>query len=351
MSDETGRQAAGNAADVIRRAHAPGESPQPGDGGSPGGVGSSGDVPIWRPAAPLRQPVLFVNPRSGGGRAVRAGVVGRARELGVAVVVLEPGQGLESLIEEAVGAGADALGVAGGDGSQSVVAAAARAHGLAFVCVPAGTRDHFARDLGLDRRDPVGALDAFADGLEGRIDLGEVNGRIFLNNVSVGIYGDAVQEAAYRDAKTRTLLATARARLAPVAEAHGLRVVDDRGREHVDPAVLLVSNGPYAVERPAAPGARPSLASGRLGIILLDAPGGAARPPGRSWTAAGLGVQAIGPVHAGIDGEAAGLAPPLAFTIRPAALRVRIPARDAAASPPRRPDLTLARHTSAHRRW
>ena len=125
MSEETSRQAAGNGADVIRPAHAPGESPQPGDGGSPGGVGSSGNVPIWRPAAPLRQPVLFVNPRSGGGRAVRAGVVGRARELGVTVVVLDSGQRLGSLIEEAVGGGADALGAAGGDGSQSLVAAAA----------------------------------------------------------------------------------------------------------------------------------------------------------------------------------------------------------------------------------
>ena len=45
----------------------------------------------------------------------------------------------------------------------------------------------------MDRRDPVGALDAFTDGLEGRIDVAEVNGRTFLNNVSLGIYGDAVQ--------------------------------------------------------------------------------------------------------------------------------------------------------------
>ena len=116
---------------------------------------TASDDPAMSPtstaAAPLRQPVLFVNPRSGGGRAMRAGVVERARELGVAVVVLQPGQRLGTLIDDAVRGGADALGAAGGDGSQSVVAAAARAHGLAFVCVPAGTRDHFARDLGLER--------------------------------------------------------------------------------------------------------------------------------------------------------------------------------------------------------
>jgi diacylglycerol kinase family enzyme len=286
----------------------------------------------WRPAPPPRQPVLFVNPKSGGGRAVRAGVVERARERGIAVVCLEPGQRLGALVEEAVADGADALGAAAGDGSQAVVAAAARSHGLPFVCVPAGTRDHFALDLGLDRRDPVGALEAFADGLEGRIDVAEVNGRTFLNNVSLGIYGDAVQRAAYRDAKVRTLLATARARLDPTAEAQELRLVDDLGREHAHPAVVLVSNGPYALERPSAPGRRPALDSGRLGVIVLDEPGGGPHPPGRSWTATRLEVRAPGTVHAGIDGEAVDLTPPLAFVIRPAALRVRIAARGAGAS-------------------
>jgi diacylglycerol kinase family enzyme len=286
----------------------------------------------WRPARPPRRPVLFVNPRSGGGRAVRAGVVERARKLGIEVVVLSAGDRLQPQVDEAVARGADALGAAGGDGSQSVVAAAARAHGLPFVCVPAGTRDHFARDLGVDRRDPVGALDAFTDGLEGRIDVGEVNGRTFLNNVSLGIYGDAVQQAAYRDAKVRTLLATARARLGPTAEAPGLRLVDDLGHDHAQLAVLLISNGPYALERPPAPGARPALDSGRLGIIVLDGPGDGPHPPGRSWTATSLEVSAPAPVHAGIDGEAVELTPPLAFAIRPSALRVRISARDAAGS-------------------
>ena len=163
---------------------------------------------------------------------MRAGVVARARERGIAVVVLDAGRPLRALVDEAVAGGADTLGAAGGDGSQSAVAAAAAAHGLPFVCVPAGTRDHFARDLGVDRRDPVRALDAFTDGLERSVDLGEVNGRTFLNNVSLGIYGEAVHQAAYRDAKVRTLLATARARLGPSAEAPGLRLVDDLGREH-----------------------------------------------------------------------------------------------------------------------
>jgi hypothetical protein len=164
----------------------------------------------WRPVAPPDHPVLFINPRSGGGTAVRLSLDRRARERGIEPVVLESGQDLSAVVADAVGRGADALGMAGGDGSLAVVAAAAGTHGLPFVCVPAGTRNHFARDLGVPRRDVEGALDAFTAGLERSIDLGEVNGRPFLDNVVLGFYGDAVRREGYRDARMRTLLVAAR---------------------------------------------------------------------------------------------------------------------------------------------
>ena len=167
----------------------------------------------WRPAAPPRRPVLLINPRSGNGRATRAALAEHAREQGIEAVVVTPEQSLAGLVRQAVEGGADALGMAGGDGSLAVVATAALTHGLPFVCIPAGTRNHFALDLGIDRRDVVGALGAFADGVERRIDVGMVNGRLFLNNVSLGVYADAVRHPAYRDAKLRTLLETARAGL------------------------------------------------------------------------------------------------------------------------------------------
>jgi Diacylglycerol kinase catalytic domain len=171
----------------------------------------------WQPADPPRQPVLFVNPRSGDGRAARAGVAEQAREQGIEVVLLSPGQDLAALARAAAAVGADALGMAGGDGSLAIVAATAAAHGIPFVCVPAGTRNHFALDVGVDRRDVTGALGAFTDGVERRIDVAEVNGRTFLNNVSLGVYGDAVRSPAYRDAKMRTLLETAAEVLGPSA--------------------------------------------------------------------------------------------------------------------------------------
>jgi diacylglycerol kinase family enzyme len=285
----------------------------------------------WSPADPARRPVLLLNPRSGGGAATRAGLVDLARDRGIEVVGMTPGQDLRELADQTIAGGADALGMAGGDGSLAVVAAAAAAHGLPFVCVPAGTRNHFALDLGVDPLDAPGALDAFSDGLERRIDMGDVNGRPFLNNVSLGVYGEAVRQSAYRQAKARTLLGAAARVLGPSGQAPELHLVDDAGREHTRLAVVLVSNNPYALEGPA-PGTRPSLDSGTLGILLLDAPGNR-HPPGRAWSAPDFEVDLPAPVHAGIDGESAMLSEPLLRCIlRPAVLRVRVSSGHAGAA-------------------
>ncbi len=141
---------------------------------------------------------------------------------------------------------------------------------------------HFALDVGVDRHDVIGALDAFTDRVEHQIDMAEVNGRAFLNNASLGIYGDAVRSSAYRDAKVRILLETAAEVMGPSAEAPALYLVDDLEREHRDLAVVLVSNNPYALDRPLARGTRPTLGGGQFGIVVVDAPGDSPRPLGRA---------------------------------------------------------------------
>jgi diacylglycerol kinase family enzyme len=278
----------------------------------------------WVRADAPQRPVLFINPRSGGGRSGRARLAEAASERGIEPVVLEPGDDLGALADRAAADGADVLGMAGGDGSLATVAFAASAHGIPFACVPAGTRNHFARDLGLDPDDLVGALDAFTEALEGSIDLGDVNGRPFLNNVSLGVYGAAVQRESYRDAKARTLFETAAQVLGPSAELPGVRLVDDLGVVHTDPAVILVSNNPYALHGPARTGMRPALDSGRLGVLVLHRPAGAPQRAGRGWTARSLEVTAGSAVTAGLDGEAIRLEPTVHFSIRSRALRVRI---------------------------
>ena len=255
----------------------------------------------WKPVARPRRPWSSSIPGPAAARG-SAGVARRARELGIEPVVLEPDHDLAALVADAVDRGADALGMAGGDGSMAVVAAAACAHDLPFVCVPAGTRNHFARDLGVQRGDVVGALEAFTDGLERRIDVGEVNGSVFVDNVILGFYAEAVRTRGLPRRTAETLLSTAQEALGPRAPASGLAIVDDRGAEHREPAVVIVSNNPYAVDRRVAVETRPRLDTGRLGILVLDRP--PARPPGERGPRPRRGHRARRS-HAGRDGEAA----------------------------------------------
>lgn len=293
----------------------------------------------WERVEPPRQPVLLINPRSGEGKAARAALADRARERGVEPVVLGPGDDLATLVAIAVDKGADALGMAGGDGSLATVAAAAAQHDLPFICLPAGTRNHFALDLGVARHDLLGALDAFTAGVERRIDMAEVNGRPFVNNISLGVYGDAVQRSGYRDAKLQTMLDTLHEVLSSTVPTPELLITDDLARPHTSPLLVLVSNNEYAVEQPLARGSRPRLDGGRLGIIALERPRGVPgrsnveRPQVSAWSAPSLEIAATAQVLAALDGEAVTLRPPLKCTTRPAALRVRISRHHPGASP------------------
>ena len=284
--------------------------------------------------SPLKRAVLFYNPKSGGGKAERFHVAREAHARGVEPVELHLGDDLGTLVRDAIENGADAVGVAGGDGTQAIVAAIAAERRLPYVCVPAGTRNHFALDLGVDRDDVVGALDAFTTGRERVVDLAEVNGRVFVNNVSLGVYAEAVQSAGYRDAKLRTLADTVPTVLGPGGEGLDLRFTGADGHEHQTSAVVLVSNDPYRLGRVLGSGTRPRLDAGTLGITVAgdDTEGGAGKRVAE-WSAPSFEVRSDGQVAAGIDGEAVKLDPPLQFRTRPQALRVRIAPQHPGASP------------------
>jgi hypothetical protein len=167
-------------------------SPAPGANAAERAPNAQHPVPLER-APKAQHPVLLMNLKSGGGKAERFRLVDRCRERGIEPVVLHPGDDLRQLAQDAVADGADLLGMAGGDGSQALVASVASRHRIPFVVVPAGTRNHFALDLGLDRDDVPGALDAYEDGVDTKVDLAEVNGRVFVNNASMGVYAKIVQ--------------------------------------------------------------------------------------------------------------------------------------------------------------
>ncbi|HEY7075212.1 MAG TPA: diacylglycerol kinase family protein [Solirubrobacteraceae bacterium] len=281
------------------------------------------------PAPAPAHPVLFWNPKSGDGKAERVGLAEQARARGIEAVELKLGDDLATLVRAAVERGADALAMAGGDGSQAIVAAVASEAGLPYACIPAGTRNHFALDLGVDRDDVVGALDALVDGRERVVDLGEINGRVFVNNVSLGLYAEAVQQEGYRGAKIRTLLDTVPALMGPEGKPLDLRWTGPDGDAHATGTVILVSNNTYRLGRAVGSGTRPRIDDGLLGIAVLDAGGRG----WRQWSARTFEVGSGAPVPIGMDGETLLVEPPLRFRIRPRALRVRIAPSHPGASP------------------
>ncbi len=290
-------------------------------------------------AARPEHPVMIWNPKSGGGKALAANLADEARARGIAPIELKPGDDLTQLVRDAVAGGADGLAAAGGDGTQALVASIAAANDLPFACIPAGTRNHFALDLGVDRDDLVGALDAFVNGGERRVDLADVNGRTFVNNVSLGLYAEAVRREGYRDAKLRTLLATAPDVLGTDGSgAPTLRWTGPEGAVRDSAAVILVSNNVYRLGRAVGSGTRPRMDEGVLGIAAMEAPGAAAPRDGRrrlvhQWSAPGFEVGAEQLVPVGVDGEALELEPPLRFTVHPGALRLRLAPHHPGASP------------------
>ena len=219
-------------------------------------------------AAKPTHPVLLMNPRSGGGKATKFRLEDRCRDLGIEPVVLGPGDDLVALAEAAVARGCDLLGMAGGDGSQALVATVAARHGIPYVVVPAGTRNHFARDLGVGIG-VVGSLAAFVDGVDIRIDLAEVNGRVFVNNASMGAYAQLVRSPGYREAKVRTAVGLLPELVGQSATSVDLQYTLPGGEQVTTAQVLLVSNNPYDLSAsPRSPG-RTRLDGGVLGVASV----------------------------------------------------------------------------------
>jgi diacylglycerol kinase family enzyme len=265
----------------------------------------------------------------------RFGLKDKAEALGATVALLEGPQLIDvgALARQAVADGADLLGVAGGDGTQALVAGIAAEHNLPLLVISAGTRNHFALDLGLDREDPSRCLDALGDGVELRIDLGFIAGRPFVNNASFGAYAAVVQSPAYRDDKARTTLDQLPGLLAGQS---GPRLVARAENVTIEgPQAVLVSNNVYRTDDIAGLGRRARLDRGTLGMLAVTV-NSAVQAAGllRGQSSRGL-TRLAGPevvidadtaqIPVGVDGEALVLDTPVRCTVQPAALRVRVP--------------------------
>ena len=294
-----------------------------------------------RPRQRPERPVLLANPWSGGGKVEKFDLIPLANELGIEVVMLDHGLDLEKLTRHAVDQGADCLGMAGGDGSQALVASVAVERGLPFVCISAGTRNHFALDLGLDREDPRAGLMAFRDAVERRVDYATVNNRLFVNNVSLGIYATIVQSEDYRDNKMEVTTSMLTDMLGNQAEPFDLQYTTPKGKAVDGAFLIMVSNNPYVLGAKLDIAQRRRMDSGGLGVFAVSTRTGA--QAARLVTLAALGVHNVsrhfyeftadqfvvnsrsGTTYMGVDGEALEADTPLRFEIHPAGLHMFVP--------------------------
>jgi diacylglycerol kinase family enzyme len=287
-------------------------------------------------ATPPERAFLVMNPRSGGGKVGRFSLDTRAAELGAEVALMDgPGPvDVAALAQKAVEDGADLLGVAGGDGTQALVAGIAAEHDLPFLVISAGTRNHFAMDLGLNRDQPAEGLDALRDGVTLRLDLGKINGRTFVNNASFGAYAEIVQSDAYRDDKAGMTLQMLPDLLSGKVGPK-LRVWIDGELAIENPKALLVSNNPYALDDLAGLGRRARLDGGVLGVIAVTVENAAqavALVGGRHGkslhrlTAHEVVIESdVSTIPVGVDGEALMMTTPVRCTLEAGALDVRVP--------------------------
>lgn len=284
---------------------------------------------------PPKHAFLIMNPKSGGGKVGTFGLKDKAEALGAEVALLDgPGVvDVAQLARQAVADGADLLGVAGGDGTQALVAGIAAENDLPFLVISAGTRNHFAMDLGLDRENPAACLEALTDGVEQRIDLGTIGERTFVNNASFGAYADIVESPAYRDDKAGTTL-----RMLPdILSGHrGSKLTAHAGGTTITgPQALLVSNNPYGMNDIAGLDRRARLDAGALGVAAvtvnsalqaIELLGGVHSRGLTALTAGEVVVDADTPqIPVGIDGETVMMPTPVRCAIRPKILRVRVP--------------------------
>ena len=308
-------------------------------------------MPEYPAQPPPRHPYLIMNPKSGGGKVGKFGLKQKAEDLGAEVFLLE-GQSVDvaKVARAAVDAGADLLGVAGGDGTQALVAGVAAEHGIPFLVISAGTRNHFALDLGLDREDPSTCLSALSGGVELRVDLGVINGQTFVNNASFGAYAEVVETPAYRGDKLSTTLNT----LPELLQGHRGARLSARadGTEIEAPQALLVSNNPYGTGDIAGLGRRARLDRGTLGVVgvtVASARQAAGLLRGRHATGLSvlttrqIEIRADAPqIPVGVDGESIAMPTPVTCTVSPQALRVWVP-RDRPGVPKPKPQKDWAR--------
>jgi YegS/Rv2252/BmrU family lipid kinase len=289
--------------------------------------------------------IVLLNAAAKNGRGSRARVAALLSERAIACEIVEESdpRRLTTLALRARQKGHQTVVAGGGDGTLNAVASALVGTDIAFGILPLGTRNHFARDVGIPL-DVASAIDVIVSGNSRRIDVGSVNGRTFLNNSALGLYPYLAE---LRDKQRRILgtnkrIAMRRAMISTYKRLPSLRVRIDspNGRIAAITRSVFVGNNEYTItgagigKRSTLDGGAlciyvtPRVSRGRLALTGFKALLG--RPPNdeemRQLKAREVFIHTNRHhPRVALDGEVCRLRAPLHYRILPASLRVLCP--------------------------
>jgi diacylglycerol kinase family enzyme len=237
----------------------------------------------------------------------------------------------------------DAIVVGGGDGSIRTVAYVLAATDIPLGILALGTRNHFARDLGIPTTINE-AVTLIAAGETRLVDLGEVNGETFINNSSIGLYPYLVRERERRRRREGVLkwiaLILSGLRVLRHLPLRRLAITAEGSVEPCRSPIVFIGNNEYALQASVF-GRRERLDGGELCIYIPTAQSRLAlvrlvarAVMGRLELERDLRVMRVSKAEirsrarrllVALDGEVAVLRSPLHYHIRPGALRVFTP--------------------------
>jgi diacylglycerol kinase family enzyme len=286
---------------------------------------------------------VLVNPKAGGNTNpdASADIAAAFAAAGATprLVAFTPGDDIAALVRDAAKT-SDVVVAAGGDGTVSTVAGVLAGTETALGVLPAGTLNHFARDLKLPAElDKAAAV--IVGGAVSRVDVADVNGHLFVNNSSIGVYPNAVEiRETLRKAGRPKWIAMAMATWHVLRTYRGIRVqLTVNGRQiFARTPFVFVGNNEYVIEGRQI-GAREHLTSGKLfvylaprittrqlPVLLLRAVFGYAIESHAFEVipTSDLKIETVSSKHitVSLDGETTTLKMPLHYQARPGALRV-----------------------------
>lgn len=278
--------------------------------------------------------VVFVNPRAGQGTISEDDL--RERLPDHRIEPCEPAHLAARVSRAAEDGEVEFVGVSGGDGSIGSAAGVLAEGPVPLLAIPGGTRNHFARDLGVETLDH--AVRAVESGTVRSVDLGSVGDHWFVNNASIGSYPAMVRRRELHERRFRKGVSNLVAMVEQIR--HGRRFVTEIDHDRHETWAVFVGNGRYG-DQLADLATRESLDDGVLDVRIVSAEGQLTRLRVVLATLAGrlssspLVERICGSsvwidlrdheVDVALDGEVLRMRTPLVFACRPRALRVLVP--------------------------